>query len=157
MVRFETARTEGIAAQDIADFLAILHPFDGGSEPKGRAGPARHTGFFSQAEDLDNMAEITGHGLVDEEQLLGGEHRPGLLQVGPAVHALDHHAVHLLAQLLDGEDDLHAQLIFHLGRVPLDAADRGFHVGRAAGIAGYNLTAGLGFRSVDQLGEFRDV
>jgi hypothetical protein len=158
VMRLETARAEGIAAEDVADFIAaVLYSDNARSESKGGTRPAWDPGFFCQAEYLKHVGEAAGHRFVDEHGLLRSDHRPDLLQVGSAVHTLHHDAVHLLAEFLDGANDLHAILVFHLGGEPLDAAGRGIYVGGTTGVTGHNSTAGVHLRIVDQHCEGRDV
>ena len=67
--------------------------------------------LLRQTKDLDHVGEIAGHGLVDEDGLAGGKDGLDLLQVRPAIDALQENTIDLSAEFLDTINDLQPILI----------------------------------------------
>ena len=116
---------------------------------------------FGQLEDRDGVGQRAGHRLVDEHRLARLEHRHDLLQVRPAVHALQQHDVDLRRAARRSSRRSRRRTCSRscLGEA-LDAVAAGGDVGAAAGEGGHDADAGqvaLGLGVVEQLGEGDDV
>ena len=61
--------------------------------------------FLGEPDDLDRVGQRAGERLVDEDRLVRPEDRPDLLQVRPAVDALQEHDVDPRQQVVDRTDD----------------------------------------------------
>src|SRR5262249_10758960 len=134
VVRLELAGAVGDAAEDLADLRVGARGLDARAEAQRRAREAWGAGLLGRAVDLQGGGQRPGHRLVDEHRLARLEHRPHLLQVRPAVHALQQDDVDFWQQRVDGIDDLDAELVAQLLGVAGDAVPAGGQVRAAAGV-----------------------
>src|SRR5262245_24034167 len=93
MMLLERAWTIGVAAEYLADFRVLPHPGDSRAESQRRAREAGRAGRPCQLEDRDGIGERAGHRLVDEHWLVRLQDGLRLLEMGPAVDALEQHNV----------------------------------------------------------------
>ena len=139
-----------------AELRVVRQRGDAGAEAERRAGEAGRPALPGEVEDRDGVGQRAGDRLVDEHRLAGLEHGPRLLQVRPAVDALEQHDVDLRQQLVDRADDLDAVLLLQVARIARHAVAAGGDVGAAAGIGGDDPHAGElgpGMFGVQELGE----
>ena len=102
----EMARAVGVAADHLAHLGIVLQRLDSRAEPERGARKARSARFAGQVEDRDRIGQCPRHGLVDEDRLTRLKDRTSLGQMGPSVHALQQHHIHLLEQVVDRSNDL---------------------------------------------------
>ncbi len=110
MVLFQTARTERCTAEYPANFIAFSHTDNIGAKTQRRTRPARNVVSSCELKYLDNVCKIARHGLIDEDGLLRRYYGFYLLQMGPAVNALQQDAIYFPAQLFDAVYDFHAEI-----------------------------------------------
>ena len=92
--------------------------------------------LLGEPDDLDRVGQRAGERLVDEDRLVRPEDRPDLLQVGPAVDALQEHHVDPRQQVVDRIDDLDLELVAQLRGEAGDAVAARGDVGTPPGIRG---------------------
>src|SRR5439155_5262139 len=156
---FERAWTPCFRAEDFADGT-VAHGLRVPAVAERRGTEHRHAGFLCGAEDFDHVLQRAGHWFVDVERFAGSDHRLGLFEVRPSVHALQHDGVHVLAQLPDAVVDRNAILVAQFFGVTLDTRPTRLDVRAPARERGDDLRAGdvVGVAGiVQQGGEGRDV
>ena len=91
---------------------------------------------------------------------MGLEDRPRLLEVWPAVDALEQHDIDLAQELVDRSDDRHAELIVQLLGIAINAIAARWEIRAPSGISRDNPHAGdlgLGARGVQDFGKRDDM
>ena len=139
---FERAGAIDVAADDITHLGVVTHRGDPRAEPERGARETRGVRLPGQVEDRDRVGQGAGDRLVDEHRLVGLEDGPRLLEMRPAVDALQQHDVDLRQQLVDRADDRHAELVAQLLGEAGHAVAAGGDVRAASGISRHDANAG---------------
>jgi hypothetical protein len=155
MMFLEVRWAIGYSAPDLAN-VRLLQLHKGVVIAVRRGREDGDSGLLRELDDLHRVAQRTGERLVDKEPLLRRDHGFGLGEMRPAIDAFEQHAIDFPAKLLDGVDELHAEIFLKLRGVLLDAVGARRDIRAAALESCDNLAAGHVVRAawvVEQLRE----
>ena len=113
-----------------------------------------------QLEDGDRVGQRAGDRLVDEHRLACPKDRPRLLEVGPAVDALEQHDVNTGEQLIDRADDGHTEFVAQLLRIARHSIMACGNVGASTRIGRHDADSGqlgFGLRCIQELSKRNHV
>ena len=106
MRRLEMARTPGIAADNRPDLRVVTCGLRIAGKSQCGAAEPRRLGGLAQFGDRQRIGERSGQRLVDKHWLARLEDGSGLLQMLPAIDALEQHNVYLVEHGRNGIDNL---------------------------------------------------